>query len=61
MQVPVGNGTLGRIINVIGEPVDEQGPIRECWLHEHTAPCLMPCLELCTSACMHIVPCAHKL
>ena len=32
MQVPVGNGTLGRIINVIGEPVDEQGPIRECAL-----------------------------
>eukprot|EP00967_Tisochrysis_lutea_P134149 scaffold236511_cov18-Tisochrysis_lutea.AAC.2 len=30
IQVPVGNGTLGRIINVIGEPVDEQGPIGEC-------------------------------
>lgn len=28
-QVPVGRGTLGRIINVIGEPVDEQGPIGE--------------------------------
>jgi F-type H+-transporting ATPase subunit beta len=27
MQVPVGRGTLGRILNVIGEPVDEQGPI----------------------------------
>ena len=25
--VPVGDGTLGRIINVIGEPVDEAGPI----------------------------------
>jgi hypothetical protein len=26
-QVPVGRGTLGRIINVIGEPVDECGPV----------------------------------
>jgi len=29
-QVPVGRGTLGRIINVIGEPVDECGPVGEC-------------------------------
>jgi len=27
ITVPVGPGTLGRIINVIGEPVDEQGPV----------------------------------
>jgi F-type H+-transporting ATPase subunit beta len=26
-MVPVGPGTLGRIINVIGEPIDERGPI----------------------------------
>jgi F-type H+-transporting ATPase subunit beta len=26
--VPVGAGTLGRIINVIGEPVDEAGPVQ---------------------------------
>src|ERR1700674_3799803 len=26
ISVPVGAGTLGRIINVIGEPVDEAGP-----------------------------------
>jgi len=25
--VPVGPETLGRIINVIGEPIDERGPI----------------------------------
>jgi F-type H+-transporting ATPase subunit beta len=28
IRVPVGKGTLGRIMNVIGEPVDEQGPIK---------------------------------
>jgi F-type H+-transporting ATPase subunit beta len=27
IMMPVGKGTLGRIMNVIGEPVDEQGPI----------------------------------
>ncbi|HRW15026.1 F0F1 ATP synthase subunit beta [Amaricoccus sp.] len=27
IQVPVGDGTLGRILNVIGEPVDEKGPV----------------------------------
>src|ERR1019366_6103528 len=26
ISVPVGPGTLGRIMNVIGEPVDEAGP-----------------------------------
>ncbi|WP_424628977.1 F0F1 ATP synthase subunit beta [Bradyrhizobium sp. SYSU BS000235] len=28
IKVPVGDGTLGRIMNVIGEPVDEQGPVK---------------------------------
>jgi F-type H+-transporting ATPase subunit beta len=28
IKVPVGNGTLGRIMNVIGEPVDERGSIQ---------------------------------
>jgi len=28
ISVPVGNATLGRIINVVGEPVDEQGPVK---------------------------------
>lgn len=27
ISVPVGNVTLGRILNVIGNPVDEQGPV----------------------------------
>ena len=28
ISVPVGNGTLGRIMNVTGDPVDEQGPVK---------------------------------
>src|SRR5919197_980607 len=28
IAVPVGPGTLGRIMNVIGEPVDEAGPVK---------------------------------
>lgn len=27
IEVPVGKATLGRILNVIGEPVDQQGPV----------------------------------
>lgn len=27
LSVPVGNATLGRILNVLGEPVDERGPV----------------------------------
>jgi len=28
ISVPVGEATLGRIFNVLGEPVDEQGPVK---------------------------------
>ena len=28
IAVPVGDGTLGRIMNVIGEPIDEAGPVK---------------------------------
>src|SRR5581483_6050889 len=28
ISVPVGEETLGRIINVVGEPVDEAGPVK---------------------------------
>ncbi|MFZ1728344.1 MAG: F0F1 ATP synthase subunit beta [Albidovulum sp.] len=28
ISMPVGNATLGRILNVIGEPVDEKGPVK---------------------------------
>jgi F-type H+-transporting ATPase subunit beta len=34
ISVPVGPGTLGRILNVIGEPIDERGPV--------TAVAMMP-------------------
>src|SRR5688500_18966982 len=34
IRVPVGPKTLGRIMNVIGEPIDEQGPIGS----DQTAP-----------------------
>src|SRR5918992_1241012 len=27
IEVPVGDGTLGRIINVVGDPVDEAGDV----------------------------------
>jgi F-type H+/Na+-transporting ATPase subunit beta len=39
IKVPVGPATLGRIMNVIGEPVDERGPIEsEIRLPIHRAP-----------------------
>src|SRR6476620_6770877 len=28
MQVPVGKGLLGRVVNVLGEPIDGKGPIK---------------------------------
>ena len=34
ISVPVGAATLGRIFNVLGEPVDEMGPVN----NEHTSP-----------------------
>jgi F-type H+-transporting ATPase subunit beta len=34
IAVPVGPGTLGRILNVIGEPIDERGEVKAA----HTAP-----------------------
>ena len=47
IAVPIGDGLLGRIINVIGEPVDEAGPVdykdRRA-IHQPTPPtrCSMP-------------------
>ncbi len=40
IKVPVGMKTLGRIMNVLGEPVDEQGPIGadDNWVIHREAP-----------------------
>ncbi|MBF0466676.1 MAG: F0F1 ATP synthase subunit beta [Nitrospirae bacterium] len=40
ITVPVGNEVLGRIINVIGEPIDQKGPInaKEKWAIHRDAP-----------------------
>src|SRR5882757_7224183 len=29
LQVPVGKGLLGRVVNVLGQPIDGKGPIKE--------------------------------
>ena len=40
IKVPVGPETLGRIINVIGEPIDEKGEVKtkESWAIHRAAP-----------------------
>ncbi|RMD60061.1 MAG: F0F1 ATP synthase subunit beta [Nitrospirae bacterium] len=40
ISVPVGEGTLGRIMNVLGQPYDEKGPIetKERWPIHRPAP-----------------------
>src|SRR5246500_1414901 len=40
LQVPVGKGLLGRVVNILGEPVDGKGPIKSdrAYPVEKTAP-----------------------
>jgi F-type H+-transporting ATPase subunit beta len=40
ISVPVGEGTLGRVLNVTGDPVDEAGPVKatESWPIHRPAP-----------------------
>src|SRR6058998_3802538 len=51
ISVPVGKGTLGRIMYVLGRPIDEAGPIQagERWIVQRAAPKfdeLSPSVEL---------------
>jgi len=46
ISVPVGKATLGRIFNVLGEPIDEQGPVEaEEYRAIHQDPPAFPDLE----------------
>src|SRR5262245_37319419 len=40
LRVPVGEGMIGRVVNPLGEPLDDQGPITEdtTWPLESVAP-----------------------
>ena len=40
VTVPVGKGTLGRVFNLLGEPIDERGPVQveERWSIHRDAP-----------------------
>ncbi|MEO1125738.1 MAG: F0F1 ATP synthase subunit beta [Cyanobacteria bacterium J06639_16] len=38
LQVPVGNGLLGRVFNVFGEPIDGQGAVEDSRRSLHGAP-----------------------
>jgi len=40
IRVPVGKGTLGRLLNIVGEPIDEMGAINtdELWAIHREAP-----------------------
>ncbi len=46
ISIPVGNATLGRILNVVGEPVDEQGPVEA----SETRPIHQPAPEFAAQA-----------
>ncbi len=36
IMVPVGTATLGRIMDVLGAPIDERGPVNAVQVHVHT-------------------------
>jgi hypothetical protein len=59
LQIPVGRATLGRIINVIGEPIDEQGPISKHFLLELFKALQLSRIALClwasSSSCSQLL------
>lgn len=44
IRIPVGPETLGRIMNVIGEPIDERGPISTKQWVSH--PCIFQDIDV---------------
>lgn len=48
IQIPVGKATLGRILNVIGDPIDERGPIKSdvhAFIHAEAPPFVDMCVQ----------------
>ena len=42
ISVPVGRATLGRIMDVLGRPIDERGPVsQDLTMSIHRKPCLL--------------------
>src|SRR5258705_3511383 len=44
LQVPVGKGLLGRVVNTLGEPLDAKGPVKSegAYPDEKIAPGIIP-------------------
>ena len=49
ISVPVGPGTLGRVMNVLGEPIDEAGPVKLKSIGLFTARLLLDEVEPATT------------
>jgi F-type H+-transporting ATPase subunit alpha len=50
MDVPVGNALMGRVINPLGEPIDDKGPI----IHEHRMPIERPAPAILDRAAVNV-------